>query len=220
MNRPPFYTDEWYHCYTRGVEKRITFTGPSDFARFQDLLYLCNSVIPLHRSDYKEREFLYTRERKATLINIGGYCLMPNHFHLLVQIREPQALSQFMQKLGTAYTMYFNKKFERIGNLFIKPYRSKHVADDAYLRQSFAYIHLNPLDLQDKEWRMKQAIDPELENFVSAYPWSSLYDYVNETTRFESKILDPSAKTFLSEIKQPISTAITDAVAYSKEMSR
>ncbi|KKT80846.1 MAG: Transposase, partial [Parcubacteria group bacterium GW2011_GWF2_44_8b] len=67
------------------------------------------------------------------MVDIGAYCLMPNHFHLLVRERNEKGISLFMQKLITAYTMYFNDKYRRKGRLFESSYKSIHAADDRYL---------------------------------------------------------------------------------------
>ena len=86
----PFAPDEWYHCYNRGVDKRIVFTNPKDYERFLMLLYACNSREPIHISNiYRGKtlvDLLEAVDRKKTLVDIGAYCLMPNHFHLLVRV--------------------------------------------------------------------------------------------------------------------------------------
>ena len=88
-----------------------------------------------------------------TYCDILAYCLMPNHFHLLLQDALPAGggISKFMQKVGTAYTMYFNASRERAGNLFVKPFRSKHVSDDRYFKRVAQYIHFNPIELMEPE---------------------------------------------------------------------
>ena len=150
MNRKPFAPDEWYHCYSRGVDKRTTFESPREYKRFIELLYLCNSEEPIHRSNLlnKTNEEILSVLRGAPLVSIGAYCLMPNHFHLLLKdlSEEGDGISRFMQKLGTAYTMFFNTSRERTGNLFVKPFRSKHIKDDEYLKRVTQYIPFNPIE--------------------------------------------------------------------------
>ena len=85
----PFAPDEWYHCFNRGVDKRIVFTNPEDYERFLMLLYACNSREPIHISNvYQGRtlvDLVAAVARKETLVDIGAYCLMPNHYHLLLR---------------------------------------------------------------------------------------------------------------------------------------
>lgn len=139
MNRVPFAPEEWYHCFTRGVERRTTFESVRDYARFMELLYISNGDERIHRSALVDRtsQEIFSHGRGNTLISIGAYSLMPNHFHLLIKEKADGGITTFMRKLGTAYTMYFNIKYQRTGNLFIKPFRSKHIADDIYIQRAF-----------------------------------------------------------------------------------
>jgi putative transposase len=113
-------------------------------------------------------------EKGEPLVDIGSYCLMPNHFHLLLHQRQEDGISRFMQKLTTAYTMYFNIKNKRTGVLFQGRFKSKHAAEDRYLKYLLSYIHLNPSN-------------------HSAYKYSSYEDFV-DTDRPQGRILN---KTFL-----------------------
>ena len=110
-----FSLGENYHIYNRGNDKRVTFQNKTDYDRFIALLYLCNSVKNIRLSDYPKvkLEKLLDIKRGETIVDIGAYCLMPNHFHLLIHEKTENGISKFMQKLLTAYTMYFNKKNER-----------------------------------------------------------------------------------------------------------
>src|SRR5579859_6476622 len=130
--RTPFVEGEWYHCYSRGIDKRTVFENPEGFNRFIELLYLANDSKLIDRAAMRSlsHEKILQLPRKANLVAIGAYCLMGNHFHLLLQEKVPNGISKFMHKVGTGYTKYFNLKNDRIGNLFVKPFRSKHIHDD------------------------------------------------------------------------------------------
>ena len=147
--RVPFAVDEWYHCFTRGIDKRTTFEDEDDAARFTELLCLANDTKPIERSNFAHTSHQAILEipRHQTIVSIGAYYLMGNHYHLLLQEKSEGGISKFMQKVGTGYTMYFNEKNDRIGSLFVGPFRSKHIAQDAYLRRVTQYIHLNPAEL-------------------------------------------------------------------------
>ncbi len=75
---------------------------------------------------------------------------MPNHFHILFKQEKEQGITTFMQKLSTAYVMYYNKKYKRSGGLFEGKFKSKYAGEDRYLKYLFSYIHLNPLKILDK----------------------------------------------------------------------
>lgn len=116
-----------------------------------------------------------------TLVDIGAYCLMPNHFHLLLHEKTENGISLFMQKLTTAYTMYFNKKYDRSGGLFQGTYKAKHADSDIYLKYLFGYIHLNPVKLIEPTWKEKKIKNRiQAEKFLEKYQYSSYPEYTNK----------------------------------------
>lgn len=182
----PFQIDEWFHCYNRGIEKRDVFESENDSERFLQLLFLTNSTEKIHRSDLADRktEDIVQRERGQSLVSIGAYCLMPNHFHLLLKETSEGGIAQFMQRLGTAYTMYFNKKNRRTGNLFMKPFRSRHVYDDRYFQRVINYIHCNVVERFEPGWKKGVVRNMRrLEHQLRMYRYSSFPDYVGEKRR-------------------------------------
>ncbi len=188
-----FLTGEFYHIYNRGVEKRIVFQNSSDYKRFLALLYISNSNKQLHISNdiwYKKSNLdkIFEKDRGEPLVAIGAYCLMPNHFHLLLTPLTEGGISKFMLKLQTGYSMYFNIKNERVGALFQGVFKSQHIDEDRYLRYLYAYIHLNPVKLKNVEWKTKSKnFLKQLEKFIAEYPYSSLQEYLSESY----KIIDP-----------------------------
>ena len=109
---------------------------------------------------------------------IGAYCLMSNHYHLLLKEITKGGITHFMRKLGTAYTMYFNKKYKRTGNLMTKPFRSRHVNDDRYFQRVVDYIHCNPAELIEFEWKNGTVHNIDnLEKKLLKYRYSSFPDY-------------------------------------------
>ncbi len=176
-----FSEDEFYHVYNRGVEKRKIFMSGHDYERFMALLYVANSSNTLQLSDFrhKRRLELFVMPRTSTLVDIGAYCLMPNHFHLLIREKKQGGISTFMLKLGTAYSMYFNKKYQRSGPLFSKPFKATHVTRDVHLRHLFVYTHLNPLELIDRNWKDHMRVgSTRKEGHLESYEYSSYLDYM------------------------------------------
>jgi len=119
-------------------------------------------------------------DRGEPLIDIAAYALMPNHFHLLVRQRKENGISNFMQKLMTGYTMYFNTKNKRTGTLFQGRYRSEHVQNDRYLKYLISYIHLNPIKLIDPAWKESGIVNStRAKKFLEQYRYSSYIDYTD-----------------------------------------
>jgi len=103
---------------------------------------------------------------------------MPNHFHILITEDSPGGISKYMLKLATAYTMYFNKKYERTGKLYEGVFKSQHASTDRYLKYLYSYIHLNPAKLKDKNWKTNKKGNPrKLLEYVFDYAYSSIQEY-------------------------------------------
>jgi putative transposase len=199
---------EYYHIYNRGNSKQKIFLDQEDYFRFMGLLYACNQKDNLKVGNLNKGQTLYDIERNESLVDIGAYCLMPNHFHLLLTQSEDKNISNFMQKLSTSYSMYFNKKYNRTGGLFEGKFKSQYVNEDRYLKYLFSYIHLNPVKLIQKDWKEK-GIENKKEaiNFLNQYHYSSYLDFLGEK-RVQNKILNIKAfpnyfsnkESFLDEI--------------------
>lgn len=183
-----FSEGEFYHLYNRGVEKRETFSDINDRERFLRLLFLANSTEPFNFRDVEEKK-LADIDRGNLLVAIGAYCLMPNHFHILVKEITPGGISIFMKKLNTGYSMYFNKRNERVGPLFQGRFKAQHVRRDEHLKYLFAYIHLNPIKLIEPDWKENKIKNREhAEEYLNAYRHSSYADY-KHIQREEERIL-------------------------------
>ena len=118
---------------------------------------------------------------------------MPNHFHLLLREVADGGVTSFMRRLGTAYTMYFNIKRDRTGNLFMRPFRSKHIKDDRYFQQVINYLHCNPAELFEPRWKSGEVKDlKSLQGTLLAYSYSSFGVY-NETAHPLRPLLDKEA---------------------------
>ncbi len=201
-NRVPFAPGEWYHCFSRGVDKRVVFETTADYERFMQLLYIINTETPIHRSDFKNTNTaaMLQIERGNPLVAIGAYCLMPNHFHILLKEVAEGGISIFMRKLGIAYAMYFNIKNDRVGNLFVKPFRSRHMDDDRYFKRVVQYIHLNAAELFEPQWKKGVVKNlKKLEIQLQKYPYSSMSDYYG-ADRPEQVILDQNSKELFSDL--------------------
>lgn len=133
------FPNAFYHVMSRGNERKAVFRRPGDYVLFLETL---GEACTWFRVD------------------VGSYCLMPNHIHLLVRTEEAN-LSRFMKRLLGVYTIRFNRRYRRVGHLFQGRYKALVVDKDRYLLAVSRYIHLNPC-------RAGIVSSPE------AYRWSSL----------------------------------------------
>jgi len=142
-----------YHIYNRGVEKRDIFLDDQDYRVFLHLLKYYLS--PLGNT-FKHPLKNFTSSavvRPRPLSNLEGevtlltYCLMPNHFHLLIKQTPTEGMQNLMRRLTTTFSMYFNKRYDRVGHLFQGRYKAVLISNDSYLLHLSRYIHLNPIQL-------------------------------------------------------------------------
>lgn len=142
-----------YHIYNRGVDKRQIFGDTQDYKVFLHLLkyYLSPSIQGLSHPSSEGSCYSVKRPRPLTnlsnKVNLLAYCLMPNHFHLLIKQISKDGMQKLMLKLSTTYSMYFNKRYGRVGHLFQGNYKAILVKTDNYLMHLSRYIHLNPTSL-------------------------------------------------------------------------
>ena len=150
FRKDSFVTGEYYHLYNRGIDKRVIFKSKNDYERFVMLLLVANSnaEIPLRldnliNQQHKTFQEVMNLDRAKPLISIGAWCLMTNHFHILVRQEIDGGITKFMKKLGVGYAMFFNIKYQRTGALFGGLFKSKSASEDTYLKHLVGYIHLN-----------------------------------------------------------------------------
>lgn len=159
----PYIQNGYYHIYNRGVEKRKIFLDKQDYSVF--LSYLKTYLMPKDINDMQERlsnPEIGWKERDSFLrlirlnnfhdeISLLAYCLMPNHFHLLIKQTSSTAIDTFINSLCTRYVMFFNKKYKRVGSLYQDVYKAVLVKRDEQLLHLSAYIHRNPIKITYKQ---------------------------------------------------------------------
>lgn len=177
LSRNGIAPGEYYHIYNRAAHRQTIFKDRRDWQRFLfGIMYLQSPIAfknvarsassfspavgyPVALSDIEE--VLETR-----FVELVSFCLMPNHYHLIVTETEEGGISKYLQRVSDGYTKYFNTKYDASGHVFQGPYKAVRVKDDRQLLYLSAYVHRNPRELA--LWK-----DKEFE-----YPWSSLQDYV------------------------------------------
>lgn len=193
--RPPLINGEIYHIVVRAIDPIELFRDKRDYFRMIYSLFVFNDENPtssVFRKRNVPRSNLGTeislaimksgeKKKRKVLVEILAFCLMPNHIHLLVRQVRNGGISKFMQKLGTGYAMYYNKKYERQGHLFQGRYRIVHVKTQEQLKTLFVYIHTNPVSLIVPHWREKGIEDlKKVIKFLEDYKWSSYPDYLGK----------------------------------------
>ncbi|PHS38160.1 MAG: hypothetical protein COB07_09010 [Sulfurovum sp.] len=142
--RPRIELAGTYHLINRGVAQMHIFKEPSDYEYFEELMCFY---------------------AKSFGITIHNYCLMDNHYHLLIEIQSPN-LSKFMRQVNMNYSIYFNKKYKRVGHLWQGRFKSWYVTDEAYLYTLMCYIEQNPLKAN-------------MVKNIEEYPYSSYHYFLN-----------------------------------------
>ena len=179
MRRTKTIPGEYYHIYNRGNNKQNIFLDSRDWSRFLFLILYFQSSVPIYNIGHHISHFIKYRvfniSEKASqiilkdkLVELIGFCLMPNHFHLIVRGLKENGISKYMEKVQKAYAKYFNAKYEKSGHLFQGPYQIVHIKNNEQLLYLSAYIHRNAREI--KKWKNKE----------EKYPWSSCQDYIGE----------------------------------------
>ena len=193
----PFEINETYHVYNRGVEKRNIFESESDYVRMMLLLLVCNSTNSVQIRNmlrpYQGRTlagmagFFEKETPKNKIVDVLAYCLMPNHFHLVLHERSEGGISKYIQKILTAYTMYFNKKYDRNGVLFQGMTKSQHIDNEAQYLHIFDYVHKNPISLIQHDWKEKGVKDKKrVRTFLEEYQYGSYRDFMDKQSATRS----------------------------------
>lgn len=171
----PLVTEQVYHIFNRGIAGMPTFSSINDFHRFLDLInYYRFKDTPVSFSQFKkinneDRQKIFDGlvKRNNQQIEILAFCLMDNHFHLLIKQLIDRGITKFISNLQNGYAKYFNIKSHRLGPLFNPMFKSVRIETDEQLLHVSRYIHLNPstgylIEIKDLE----------------KYPWSSLLCYL------------------------------------------
>jgi len=138
----------------------------NDYQRFIFSLGLFNSQNPTNPNIHRDSSVMEVGLPSRTedqVVEIMAFCLMSNHYHLMIRPRIESGLTVFMRKLGTGYTNYFNLRYKRVGSLFQGIYKQRPITTDEHFNWLPHYIHSNPFDGSPTS--------------ITEYPWSSYGEY-------------------------------------------
>jgi putative transposase len=233
IRETPIVNSEYYHIFNRGNGKNKIFLDNEDYLRFIKLLYLCNSNKSINfRTDIVEKKIsAWDFERGDTLVSIGAWVLMPNHFHIYltgsrskasgrISGRKNNSIIIFLQKLSTAYAKYFNAKYKRTGSLFEGKFKSVNIKGDIQAKYLFSYIHLNPIKLIQSNWKENGIKNIQKTfDFLDSYKWSSFHFFKGKKL-LENVIINikdfpdyfKTVKSFNEEILEWFSDGLPEAL--------
>ncbi len=163
----PLVNDQIYHIYNRGTEKRRIFENKREHKRFIQTLQYYQLEGPKPKFSNFIKYKLFNPDPNKKIVEIVSYCLMPNHFHLLLKQLKDGGVSEFIRKISDSYTKYYNIKHERVGALLQGPFKAVLIENDEQLMHVSRYIHLNPI----ASFLVKNLED---------YEWSSYKEYINK----------------------------------------
>jgi REP element-mobilizing transposase RayT len=175
MRKEPFGVGSFVHVYKRGTRRMDIVRDDADRWRFLKLLrYLNDANVPRNwerdiNKDHIRDGFKRPTQWKSAepYVSIVAYCLMDNHFHLLLQERIDGGVAKLMQRLCTSMASTYNLKYQETGTLFQGSYHARTIQDDAQLQHLAAYIHVkNPFQ------RYPGGIKKAIEEYDAAYEWA------------------------------------------------
>ena len=204
---------ERYHISNRGAHRQAIWKCVADYERFLLLLYLNNTRYHVVMRDvlskysamrfkgaYFEQIFRHEYCDKS-LVDILGYCLMPDSFDLILRPKTGTSIQTFMQKVCGAYSMYFNRKYKHSGTLFEGRYAAKHIESDERFQEVLASIHLSPIELLQPDWKEVGIRNKrKARTHIKEYRYSSLLDSSME--RPQREILADGIATHQSDTNQ------------------
>jgi len=186
---PQLVNDEIYHITLRAVGNTVIFDGEKDFFRGIFSIYELNNKNPVNIWERRRERSVEKKKRGPTsltlqkrdmFVEVFVFSFMPNHLHLILRQIKDNGISQFMQKVGTGYASYFNRKYNRKGHLFNK-FHAVHIEDDNQLKNAFAYVHTNLVSLIEPGWKEKGIKNPKkVKEFLENNKRHSYPDYLGK----------------------------------------
>ncbi|MEW5907603.1 MAG: hypothetical protein AB1643_00245 [Patescibacteria group bacterium] len=197
-----------YHVLNRGIEKSTIFFEPNDYKRFILSLYKFNNKG--HALRLNNNILFNNLPKQDKIVEILGWSLMPNHYHLLLREKIEGGAIDFIKRIGNGFTKYFNIKNNRSGYLFQNSAKIINVKKNRHFLYLPFYIDANPIDLIELGWEEKGVKDKKkVLNFLEKYQWSSYQDHIgisNRTqiinTKLFYEIFDTNQKQYRKDFQE------------------
>lgn len=202
-----------YHVYNRGVERRQIFMNTWGYERFiETMRYYQYKNPPIRYSKYLQqskevrKDIFNELTSRDKIIEILAYCLMPNHFHLLIRQSSNRGITQFLANISNSYSKYFNTKYSRVGPLLQGPFKAVLIETEEQLLHVSRYVHLNPVT---------SLLIPNEK--LDDYPWSSLPEYLGKiSSSLTAKELILSHFSSLGKYKE----FVHDNISYAQTLQK
>ena len=190
-----FANEEIYHIVVRAIDDNVIFKDIDDHYRGIFSIYEFNNIksVTIRERRRERLKIKKCRDRVSAdsasfvdlrdkLVEVLVFCLMPNHFHLLVKQLKDDGIVKFMSKMGAGLGGYFNKKYNRKGHVFQNRFEAVHIKTEEQLKIVWAYIHANPVSLIEPKWKEKgiQNLDEVIKFLEEIYKWFSYQDYIGK----------------------------------------
>ncbi len=215
----------------RGVDRRDIFIDEKDYVRFVHNLYVFNDTAPADCNTgyfFKSKDIVspYMQRTRERLVEIHGWCLMKNHYRLLLSELVANGISLFLRKLNVGYAKSFNEKYKRTGTLFQGRTKKIHTDRDAQFNYILHYIHLNPLDYLSGAERWRERDHAGIHNaaqalhYLGTYRWSSYLDYArgnNFPSILTTSFFNETFSNYSQSLKHYLSDAEMDFAQFRLE---
>lgn len=172
----PLVNEQIYHVFNRGIDHRPVFQNYREYKRALETIdYYRNIKPPIKFSRFlilsnDRKNDIYTGFKNGKkYVKILAYCLIPNHYHLLLKQVDDEGISKFMSIFQNSYTKFFNTKTNRTGPIFLNLFKAVRIETQNQLLHVTRYIHLNPYT----SFLLKKIED------IEKYEWSSFKTYLD-----------------------------------------
>lgn len=211
-----FAQDQIYHVFNRGVAALPIYSSHKHYLRFLQLIGYYRFInTPTSFSHLMKQPLEIRQQIIDTLIKeddlsvkIHAFCLMPNHFHLLIKQISERGIIKFMANIQNGYVKYLNIKENRVGPLFQSAFKAKRIETEEQLLHVYRYIHLNPITAYLVETKK-----------LTQYPWSSLSSYFSGTSKKYSFISTELISSFFKN-QESHKKFIFDQIEYQRELDK
>lgn len=208
----PLVNGEIYHVFNRGIDHRPIFTDKREYSRaLETIKYYQHHSPSIRLSVYlaggveKRETFLQHLSISPLQVEIIAYCLMPNHFHLLLKQTLENGISKFLSNSQNSYTRYFNSRKQRIGPLLLDQFQAVRCETEEQLVHLTRYIHLNPFTA----YIIKNLAD------LATFPWSSFGQYIGES---KNDICKNQEVLSLFKTKEQYKNFVYDQADYQRKL--
>jgi REP element-mobilizing transposase RayT len=222
MRKHPLVTDEYYHIYNRGVDKRDIFMSKKDLNRFILSIKQFNKLYPVGsiRDNTRNKlssNYLKKQKGEAPLVSIVCYCFNPNHFHFILKQEVDGGISEFLQRLLGGYSRYFNRVHQRNGALFQGKFKSRLIDNEQYFLKIFPYVNINHMihNIPQEKQCLISSSDNEYENMVfdlvSRKEAENLISFYGNKNNFKNECLKVSS--IIREQRSEVSSFLDEDLA-------